>query len=159
VWLFMLGIGYGALSLSSIRSFYEHRVAEAVEHRTVLNEAAWFWRLLFLNNNYHAVHHDLPHVPWFALRNVYATCRQQYMERSGGFLVHGYSEWLRLFAFAPVVHPVHDSLPDLIQRNQPASASFAGKLRAKFMAVVPRGELREANPPATAERQRARQVL
>jgi fatty acid desaturase len=159
VWLFMLGVGYGALSLSSIRSFYEHRAAEAVEHRTVLNEAAWFWRLLFLNNNYHAVHHDLPHVPWFALRNVYATCRQQYMERSGGFLVHGYSEWLRLFAFAPVVHPVHDSLPDLIQRNQPASASFAGKLRAKFMAVVPRGELREANPPATAERQRARQVL
>jgi fatty acid desaturase len=26
---------------------------------------------LVLNNNYHAVHHDLPHVPWFALREVY----------------------------------------------------------------------------------------
>ena len=105
VWLFMLGVGYGALSLSSIRSFYEHRAAEAVEHRTVLNEAAWFWRLLFLNNNYHLVHHDLPHVPWFALREVYEAARQQYVERSGGFLVNGYSEWLKRYLFARIAHP------------------------------------------------------
>ncbi len=63
----------------------------------VINEAAWPWRLLFLNNNYHLVHHDLPHVPWFALREVYETSRQQYIERSGGFLVQGYSVWLRLY--------------------------------------------------------------
>jgi fatty acid desaturase len=137
VWLFMLSIGYGALSLSSVRSFHEHRVAEAVEHRTVLNEAAWFWRLLFLNNNYHAVHHDLPHIPWFALRGVYEASRHQYIERSGGFLVKGYCEWLRLFTFVPVAHPAHDSLSDLIQRNPPASANFAGKLRVKFMVVIP----------------------
>ena len=159
VWLFMLGVGYGALSLSSIRSFYEHRAAEAVEHRTVLNEAAWFWRLLFLNNNYHAVHHDLPHVPWFALRNVYETSSQQYMERSGGFLVKGYSEWVRLYSFAPVVHPVHDNLSDIIHRNPLASTSFAGKLRVKLMVVIRRGERHEAHACATAERQSTRQAL
>lgn len=106
VWCFLLGVGYTALSLSSIRSFHEHRVAHAIEHRTVLNEAAWFWRLLFLNNNYHLVHHDLPHVPWFALRQVYESSRQQYIERSGGFLVRGYSEWLKLYAFASAAPPV-----------------------------------------------------
>lgn len=158
-WLFIVGVGYGSLAFGSIRSFQEHRAAHAHEHRTVINEAAWFWRLLFLNNNYHLVHHDLPHVPWFALREVYETSSQQYIERSGGFLVKGYSEWLRLYAFAPVTHPVHDHPSGLIHRNPPASASFAGKLREKFMVVIRRGELHEAHPPATAERQTARQAL
>jgi fatty acid desaturase len=151
-WMFVLGVGYGALSLSSVRSFHEHRVAEAVEHRTVLNEAAWFWRLLFLNNNYHAVHHDLPHVPWFALRKVYEASRQQYIERSRGFLVKGYSEWLRRYAFAPVAHPEHGNLSDYIHGNPPASDSFVGKLRVILMVVIRKGELREAHLPATAPR-------
>ena len=159
VWLFMLGVGYGALSLSSIRSFYEHRAAEAVEHRTVLNEAAWFWRLLFLNNNYHLVHHDLPHVPWFALREVYEAARQQYVERSGGFLVNGYSEWLKRYLFARIAHPVYRDISDVVSDNPPASDSFAGKLRVKFMVVVLRGEFHEADLPAAAECQTARQAL
>ena len=114
---------------------------------------------LVLNNNYHLVHHDLPHVPWFALREVYETSRQQYIERSGGFLVGGYSEWLKLYAFATVALPVYGDLSGLIQGDPHASDSFAGKLRVKFMVVVRRGELREANLPATAERQTARQAL
>ncbi len=88
---------HGSLALASVRSFHEHRVAEQPTHRTVINEAGWLWRLLFLNNNYHAVHHDLPRVPWFALRNVYETSRPQYVERSGGFLVQGYGEWFRQY--------------------------------------------------------------
>jgi len=145
--------------LSSVRSFHEHRVAEAVEHRTVLNEAAWFWRLLFLNNNYHLVHHDLPHVPWYALREVYETSRQQYIERSGGFLVKGYSEWLRPYAFAPVALPMHGDLSDYIHRNPPASNSFAGKLQVKFMVVVRDGARHEAHLSAPAERETAIEAL
>lgn len=68
---------------------------------------------MFLNNNYHLVHHDLPHVPWFALRRVYEMSRQQYIERSGGFVVMGYGEWLRLYAFARANDPVHEGLSDL----------------------------------------------
>jgi fatty acid desaturase len=158
-WLFVLGVGYSALSLSSVRSFHEHRVADAVEHRTVLNEAAWYWRLLFLNNNYHLVHHDLPHVPWYALREVYETSRQQYIEHSGGFLVKGYSEWLRFYALAPVAHPVDGDLSDAIPDIPPASGSFAGKLRAKFMMVIRRGELHEAQPSPADQRQTAGQAL
>jgi fatty acid desaturase len=131
-WLFVLGAGYGALSLSSVRSFQEHRVADAVEHRTVLNEAAWFWRLLFLNNNYHLVHHDLPHVPWFALRTVYQTSRQKYIERSGFFLVKGYSEWIRRYGLEAVAHPVATGMSGLGRRNTAASGGIAGKLRGGF---------------------------
>ncbi|CAH2910189.1 MAG: Fatty acid desaturase [uncultured Paraburkholderia sp.] len=107
-WLFILGVGYGSLSLGSIRSFREHRAAHACEHRTVINEAGVFWRLLYLNNNFHLVHHDLPHVPWFALRTVYEASREQYIERSGGFLVAGYGEWLTRYAFTAAEKPVHD---------------------------------------------------
>jgi fatty acid desaturase len=158
-WLFVLGVGYSALSLSSVRSFHEHRVAEAVEHRTVLNEAAWYWRLLFLNNNYHLVHHDLPHVPWYALREVYETSRQQYIERSGGFLVKGYSEWLRRCAFAPVAHPAHGNLSGFVHTNAPVPVSLSRKLRAKFMVILRRGELHEAHTRASAERQTTTQAL
>ncbi|MFM0591836.1 fatty acid desaturase [Paraburkholderia dilworthii] len=120
-WVFIVGVGYGALSLGSIRSFQEHRVAQAYEHRTVINEASWFWRLLFLNNNYHLVHHDLPHVPWFALRRVYMTSQQQYVERSGGFLVKGYGEWLRLYAVTPIAHPEHHYSSEVSHQNPAAS--------------------------------------
>lgn len=158
-WVFIVGVGYGSLSLGSVRSFQEHRTAHAHEHRTVVNEAAWFWRLLFLNNNYHLVHHDLPHVPWFALRVVYETSRQQYIARSGGFLVRGYGEWMRCYAFARAAHPVYGDLSSLILENPPASDSFAGKLRVKFMVVVRRGEFHEADLPAVAERQTTRQAI
>ncbi|WP_233834917.1 fatty acid desaturase [Paraburkholderia sp. ZP32-5] len=126
-WLFIVGAGYGSLSLASVRSFHEHRVAHEHAHRTVINEAGWWWRLLFLNNNYHLVHHDLPQVPWFALGKVYQMSHQQYVERSGNFLVNGYSEWLRNYAFAPVVHPVANVESDYFQGNPPASVGFAGK--------------------------------
>jgi fatty acid desaturase len=118
-WCFVLGVGYSSLSLGSIRSFHEHRAAHQVEHRTVLNEAGWFWRLLFLNNNYHAVHHDLPHVPWFGLRKVYQMSRAQYVERSGGFLVQGYAEWFRRYALTPVAHPVHGHASSVVEGAPP----------------------------------------
>ncbi|RAS33296.1 fatty acid desaturase [Paraburkholderia bryophila] len=123
-WVFFVGVGYGALSLGSIRSFQEHRVAQASEHRTVINEASWFWRLLFLNNNYHLVHHDLPHVPWFALRGIYETSRQQYVDRSGGFLVRGYSEWVTRYGFAAVAHPAAAVGSDA-DRTNPSRGTFA----------------------------------
>jgi fatty acid desaturase len=112
-WQFIVGAGYPALALSSVRSFHEHRVAHDPRHRTVINEAGWFWRLLFLNNNYHLVHHDLPYVPWFALREVYEASRQQYIERSGGFLVKGYGEWLKRYSFARIADPVHGGISGL----------------------------------------------
>jgi fatty acid desaturase len=81
---------------------------------------------LLLNNNYHLVHHDLPQVPWFALRVVYETSRQQYIERSGGFLVTGYSEWIRRYGFAAVTHPVVIG-PDGHARNEIIAAPHHAK--------------------------------
>ena len=70
-WLMLVGVAYPALSLAAIRSFQEHRATDSDATRSVINDAGLGWRLLFLNNNYHLVHHDLPAVPWFALGWVY----------------------------------------------------------------------------------------
>jgi len=108
-WLMLAGVAYPALALSSVRSFQEHRPHALPARRSVLNEAAWPWRLLFLNNNFHLVHHDLPALPWFALGRVYRARAAGYRRRSGGFVVNGYGEWLARFALrpaAPVVHPL-----------------------------------------------------
>lgn len=104
---FLFGVGFASLALASVRSFQEHRAAERENERTVVNEAGWAWRLLFLNNNYHAVHHDLPGVPWFALGRIHARRRDAYRARNGGFVVRGYAEWVRHHAFAQAVSPVH----------------------------------------------------
>ncbi|UMX69730.1 fatty acid desaturase [Klebsiella pneumoniae] len=62
---------YPALALTKVRSFLEHRAADDPLARSVINEAGLPRRVLFLNLNYHAVHHDLRGVPWYALRQLY----------------------------------------------------------------------------------------
>ena len=126
--LFIFGVGYPALALSAIRSFQEHRAADHVPERTVINEASWAWRLLFLNNNFHAVHHDLPCVPWFAVASVYHGHRDAYLARNGGFIVRGYQEWLVRHVVqpvAPALHPLHARAADQIAQAQAGSAGSA----------------------------------
>ncbi|EJL85348.1 fatty acid desaturase [Pantoea sp. GM01] len=96
LWL-VLAVSYPALMLTKVRSFYEHRAEEEPLARSVNNEAALPWRLLFLNLNYHSVHHDLPGLPWYGLRKVYLLYRDGYHVRNHGFRVAGYGEWLTRF--------------------------------------------------------------
>ena len=105
---FTLAVSYPALMLTKVRSFYEHRAAADPLARSVNNEAGWAWRLLFLNLNYHAVHHDLPGLPWYGLRRVYLLWRDDYHQRNRGFRAAGYGEWIRDYTTTPVnvnAHP------------------------------------------------------
>lgn len=107
IW-FLLAVSYPALALTKVRSFLEHRAEKDPLARSVINEAAWPWRVLFLNLNYHSVHHDLPGVPWYGLRTVYLYDSAGYQARNGGFVVRGYGVWLRRFLFRAVdvnAHP------------------------------------------------------
>ncbi|MDB5820685.1 MAG: hypothetical protein JWQ11_4325 [Rhizobacter sp.] len=104
---YVLAVGYPALGLAMLRSFYEHRPANDPAHRVVVTEAGWFWRLLYLNNNYHAVHHERPDLPWPRIRKQYLADRDGVLGRNGGFLVNGYAWLLVRHAFVPVDSPVH----------------------------------------------------
>ncbi len=104
-------VAYPALSLAMVRSYYEHRAAEDCKHRIAINEASWPMRVLFLNNNFHLVHHDLPALPWYLLPRVYWANREAYLLRCGGFRIGGYGELIRRFSFKPVDAPLHPQPP------------------------------------------------
>jgi fatty acid desaturase len=72
-------VGHGLLR---IRTFLEHRAHEAARARTVIIEDRGPLSVLFLNNNFHAVHHMHPAVPWYRLPAVYRANRAHYLRRS-----------------------------------------------------------------------------
>jgi fatty acid desaturase len=71
VWAYLLAawIGHGLLK---IRTYLEHRAHEQFRARTVVVEDRGPLAYLFLNNNYHVVHHMHPEVPWYRLPALYA---------------------------------------------------------------------------------------
>lgn len=109
IWYYLLAVSYPALALTKIRSFFEHRAADDPLARSVINEASLPWRLLFLNLNYHSVHHDLPGVPWYGLRKIYLLYKEDYRQRNQGFVVKGYGQWLRQFFVRPLDVEQHPS--------------------------------------------------
>jgi fatty acid desaturase len=66
VWQY-LAVAYLGMSVLMIRTFIEHRAAETTPERTAVVEAGPVMRLLFLNNNYHAVHHNHANLAWYRL--------------------------------------------------------------------------------------------
>lgn len=105
-WHYCFGMAYPALGLAMLRSLYEHRPGVLPTHRTVINEAAAPWRLLYLNNNYHVVHHAFPQAPWYRIPALYAADRASWQAGNGGFVLPGYLYLIRRFAWRPVDNPV-----------------------------------------------------
>lgn len=104
VWAYLL-TAYFALGLACMRSLYEHRPAAHPAHRIVVNEAGWFWRVLYLNNNYHAVHHALPGLAWYAIPAAYEAERERFIHGTGGFLIPGYNRFFLRHLMTPVDAP------------------------------------------------------
>lgn len=108
-WAYLLAawIGHGLLK---IRTFLEHRAHEAARARTVIVEDRGPLSILFLNNNFHAVHHMHPKVAWYHLPALYAANRAHYLRRNEGYAYRSYAEVFRhhlLNAKDPVPHPLY----------------------------------------------------
>jgi fatty acid desaturase len=103
---YCFGIAYPALGLAMLRSLYEHRPGALPAHRTVINEAALPWRLLYLNNNFHVVHHAYPQLPWYQIPARYAAERAAWQAGNGGFVLPGYWHLIRNFAWRTIDNPV-----------------------------------------------------
>ena len=112
-WAYLLAtwIGHGLLK---IRTFLEHRAHEAARARTVIVEDRGPLSILFLNNNFHAVHHMHPQVAWYHLPALYAANRAHYLRRNDGYAYRSYAEIFRhhlLRAKDPVPHPLYPVAP------------------------------------------------
>ena len=111
-WTYVLCFAYPGTSLAMVRSFAEHRAAEAEERRTAIVENSRVLGLLFLFNNLHVAHHLRPALPWYRLPEFYRLNREAFLERNGGLLYDGYADVWRRFWLKP-----HDRLQHPFSRG------------------------------------------
>lgn len=107
IWQYMIA-AYAGLSILKIRTFLEHRAEETVQARTVIIEDKGLLAFLFLNNNYHSVHHAHPQLPWYQLPAFYAQRRDRFLKSNRNYVYRNYAEiFVKYFLRAkdPVVHP------------------------------------------------------
>lgn len=108
LWAYCFGI-YFSLGLLKIRTFLEHRAHEKARGRTVVVEDRGLLALLFLNNNYHVVHHMHPRTAWYDLPALYASKREHYLARNEGYRFRNYAEVFGKYFLRPkdpVAHPL-----------------------------------------------------
>ena len=98
---------YPGLSLTLLRSFAEHRAAETVSERTVIVKATPWMRLLFLNNNFHSVHHDDPRLAWYKIPARYQADAQRFLNGNGHYYFSSYAAQFHQFFVKPKEMPVH----------------------------------------------------
>jgi fatty acid desaturase len=101
---------WGGLALLRIRTFLEHQAHERAAARSVIIEDRGPLALLFLNNNFHAVHHAHPNLPWYALPAAYAARRETFLRRNGGYRYRSYAEVFARHLLRrkdPVPHPLY----------------------------------------------------
>lgn len=99
-------LGWSALK---IRTYLEHRAHDVARARSVVIESRGPLSLLFLNNNFHAVHHSQPSLAWYRLPQAYFANRDHYLRRNDGYVFRSYAEIFRQFLFRtkdPVPHPI-----------------------------------------------------
>lgn len=108
VWEYVLFGVWPGYALLMLRTYAEHRAAEAPGARTAIVEAEPIFGFLFLNNNLHAVHHARPTEPWFRLPAIWRAERDQVLAQNGGYHIQGYRELARRWLFTrrePIAHP------------------------------------------------------
>lgn len=109
-WLLLLA-GYAAISILKIRTFIEHKAHQRVAARTVIIEDKGPLALLFLNNNFHAIHHLYPKLVWHRLPAKFYAQKDNYLARNGGYWFSSYWPVFRSYFFNrkdPVPHPLMD---------------------------------------------------
>lgn len=102
--LYVLAVAYPAISVLMLRSFSEHLPEENIELRSAIVKTNWLMQLLYLNNNYHRVHHDHPEIAWYRLPELYRRDYQHHTKH----VYNGYSELFVRYGFKQryaVEHP------------------------------------------------------
>ena len=107
LWAYVMLYVYPGTALILLRSYTEHRPAAKQTQRTVIVEAGPLMRLLFLGNNFHALHHEQPGIAWYDLPHVYRAERERVLADNGAFLFTGYGDIVRRFLWRVKDAPLH----------------------------------------------------
>jgi len=102
--IYSFAVAYPAASLLMLRAYSEHLPEENLEYRSAIIKTNAIMQLLYLNNNYHRVHHDHPDEPWYLLPRLY----RKYYSQHNMHVYPGYLHLFKRFGFKqryPVDHP------------------------------------------------------
>ena len=121
LWVYLLAFAWPGTSMMMIRSFLEHRYEPDEAQRTVLVDGCPLTRLLFLNNNYHCVHHDHPELAWYRIPAVARCERAAVLERNGNYRYPGYFTIARRYLLKPWTHPAYPAGEPARCAPQPAA--------------------------------------
>lgn len=105
-WQYVFCFALPGMSLSLLRSFYEHRPAADQKEASAIVEAGLPFQLLFLNNSFHYVHHRFPSLPWYYIRGLYERNKSTVLKENGEFVFKGYSDIIKKYALKPKDSPV-----------------------------------------------------
>jgi fatty acid desaturase len=108
IWAYLIAAYFG-FGLLKIRTFLEHRAHDLARARSVVIADQGVFALLFLNNNYHSVHHSHPSLAWYRLPNLFAQNRDHYLARNDGYYFDTYAQVFRRYFFRAkdtVPHPL-----------------------------------------------------
>ena len=100
---------YFGLSILKVRTYIEHRAHETTQGRSVIVEDRGPLALLFLNNNFHAVHHAHPNIPWYNLPAAFRAQRDKFLVQNNDYYFKNYLAVMRKFFYAEkdaVAHPL-----------------------------------------------------
>ncbi len=103
---YLLAFVYPGTALTMLRSYAEHRADLTTPGHAATVESRGPLALLFLNNNFHAAHHERPRLAWYRLPAYHRTNRARLIA-GGAYRYAGYREVVRRFLFAPHDDPVH----------------------------------------------------
>jgi fatty acid desaturase len=107
IWQYAMAC-YFALSLLKIRTYIEHRAHELAQGRSVVVEDRGPLSVLFLNNNFHAVHHAHPTIPWYNLPAAFRAQKTKFLSQNGGYYFYSYWDVFKKYLWSEkdvVAHP------------------------------------------------------
>ncbi len=140
-----LGAAYLGYGILKIRTFLEHRAHEKARGRSVIVEDRGPLALLFLNNNYHAVHHARPGAAWYRLPELYRETRAEVLRRNEGYRFRSYGEIFSRYLFNPKDPVPHPLWPEGMDRSvEPVESPAIGP--ALSAAFAPETEPSETAP-------------
>jgi fatty acid desaturase len=111
LWQYFLGFVYGGASLAAVRAYAEHQWVGGTKARSATVHASMFWRVLFLNNNYHYAHHLRPSLSWFKVPELSARVQADSVSADGAGFYSGYGEVFKRFLLKPVIPMIHPEYP------------------------------------------------
>jgi fatty acid desaturase len=100
---------YLGLSILKVRTYIEHRAHEIAQGRSVIVEDRGPLAFLFLNNNFHAVHHAHPNIPWYNLPAAFRAHRARFLVQNNDYYFKNYLAVMRMFLCKEkdvVAHPM-----------------------------------------------------